>query len=118
MVEFKLLDFTANMPYINVMMESDGKTIDFWELLNRLDSKHLQLQATNKPGKLERILITGHPGAGKTTLMRHLAKEWANRTTPTLLSCKLLFLIQFGHLSKDKSLSLLVTCYRYHHTMI
>ena len=100
-VEFELLDFTANMPYINVTMEQGGMTVDFWELLNRLDSKHqMQLHATNQPGKLERILITGHPGAGKTTLMRYLAKEWANGRR--LQSCKVLFLIQLGDLSKDK----------------
>ena len=103
-VEFELLDFTANMPYINVTMERTGypgMTVDFWELLNRLDSKHqMQLHATNQPRKLERILITGHPGAGKTTLMRYLAKEWANGRR--LQSCKVLFLIQVGDLSKDK----------------
>ena len=105
-VEFELLDFTANMPYINVTMEctgDPGMTVDFWELLNRLDSKHMmQLRGirTDQPGRLERVLITGHPGAGKTTLMRYLAKEWANGRR--LQSCKILFLIQLGDLSKDK----------------
>ena len=103
-IEFELLDYTTNMPYINVTMQheptSTSKTVDFWELLNDLDSEHMELQATNQPSKLERILITGHPGAGKTTLMRHLAKEWAKGTR--LRSCTVLFLIQFGRLSKDQ----------------
>ena len=68
-VEFELLDSTINMPYINVTMERAGMTLDFWELLNSLDSKHMQLQDTFQPETLERILITGHPGAGKTTLI-------------------------------------------------
>jgi hypothetical protein len=100
-VEFELLDFTANMPYINVTMERAGTTVDFWELLNKVDLKHtMQLHATGQSGILERILITGHPGAGKTTLMRYLAKEWANGRR--LRSCKVLFLIQLGDLSKDE----------------
>ena len=104
-VKFELLDFTANMPYINVTMQSAGMTLDFWELLNSLDSKHMQLQASNQPKILERILITGYPGAGKTTLMRHIAKEWANDRI--LESCRILFLLHLDTLPKDtKPLSL------------
>ena len=90
------------MPYIDVIMKSDiNGTVDFWELLHNLNLKHMQLQATSQDtGDLERILITGHPGAGKTTLMRYLAKEWANGRR--LQSCKVLFLFQFDRLSKDK----------------
>ena len=90
MVKFELLDFPANMPCINVTMEHTdypGMTVDFWELLNRLDSKHQMQLHTNQPGKLERILITGHPGAGKMTLMRYLTSHVVQLGLSMTIAC-------------------------------
>ena len=78
-IEFGLLNYASDMPYLNI------KVTDHEELLNELDS-----------GKFHRLLITGRPGAGKTTLMRHTAKEWAEGKT--LQSCQILFLIYLGSL--------------------
>ena len=96
-IGFKLLDYATDMPFINVTMEGDR---DLWKLLHYIDSKHQQLQRNpTAEGTLERLIITGHPGAGKTTLMRHLAKQWANGSV--LQSCQILFLIHLDTLPKD-----------------
>ena len=103
-IEFKLLDYATDMPFINVTTEG-GK--DFWKFLHNIDSKHrkLRTKSTGSNTKLKRLIITGHPGAGKTTLMRYLAKEWAN--AKVLQSCQILFLIHLDVLPKDiKPLSL------------
>ena len=103
-IEFKLLDYATDMPFINVTTEG-GK--DFWKFLHSIDSKHrkLRTKSTGSNTKLKRLIITGHPGAGKTTLMRYLAKEWAN--AKVLQSCQILFLIHLDVLPKDiKPLSL------------
>lgn len=42
----------------------------------------------------KRLLITGQPGSGKTTLMRYIAKQWAKGKM--LRSCQLLFLFYLG----------------------
>ena len=102
-IGFKLLDYATDMPFIDVTMEDD---IDLWELLQNVDSKHWQLQRNSTAEDiLERLVITGHPGVGKTTLMRYLAKEWANGRR--LQSCQILFLIHLDALPKGvKPLSL------------
>ena len=51
--------------------------------------------------KFRRLLITGRPGVGKTSYMRHLAKKWANRET--LQFCEILFLIDLNELKKYKN---------------
>ena len=88
-VEFGLLNYASDMPYLNVKVT--GHRVQ--ELLNELDS-----------GKLHRLLITGRPGAGKTTLMKHVAKEWAEGKT--LQSCQILFLIYLGSLNNKGHRSL------------
>ena len=103
-VEFELLDHTIDMPFLNVTMTNltSNMVIEFWNILSGIDSKHQRLQTTDQPDQvkpLERLLITGHPGAGKTTLMRQLAKEWAEGRA--LQSCQILFLIHLDRLSKD-----------------
>ena len=102
-IGFKLLDYATDMPFINVTVEGDR---NLWELLHSIDLKHWQLQRNSTAeDKLKRLIITGHPGAGKTTLMRYLAKEWANGRR--LQSCRILFLIHLDTLPKGtKPLSL------------
>ena len=56
----------------------------------------------NEQNKL--MVITGDPGSGKTTLMRYLAREWAEGKV--LQSCQILFLIYLGESKKEyRSLS-------------
>lgn len=74
-IEFDLLRHASDMPFLHV------ETID---QVKKLESNS------------GRLLITGQPGAGKTTLMRHLAKEWGEGRA--LQSCQILFLVYLGHL--------------------
>ena len=56
----------------------------------------------NEQDKL--MVITGDPGSGKTTLMRYLAREWAEGKV--LQSCQILLLIYLGRCKQEyKSLS-------------
>ena len=71
------------MPFINLTMKICGRRITLSKMLSDLNLDISQ-----------RILITGKPGAGKTTLMRYLAKEWAEGRA--LQSCQILFLIHLG----------------------
>ena len=73
------------MPFINLIMAIHGKRVTLSKVLSDLNMDIAQ-----------RVLITGKPGAGKTTLMRYLAKEWAEGRA--LQSCQILFLIRLGHL--------------------
>ena len=56
----------------------------------------------NEQNKL--MVITGDPGSGKTTLMKYLAREWAEGKI--LKSCQILLLIHLGRCKEEyKSLS-------------
>ena len=52
--------------------------VDIWQLINELDYT-------------ESVVIIGHPGAGKTSLMKYLTVLWTNNST--LQKCELLFYI-------------------------
>ena len=47
-------------------------------------------------------MIIGYSGAGKTALMRHLAKEWANTLEGFDHTNGVKLLLHLGRLSKDK----------------
>ena len=101
-VQFDLLRSQAashNMPFLDVIMKNrHGDEIAVNELL---------LNYTGQPGHL---LITGQPGSGKTTFMRHLAKEWAEGRV--LSSCQILFLIYLGRLNQNVGLNSLTSLLR------
>ena len=85
-IEFNPL-YHPHMPFINLTMKIHGKRVTLSKMLSDLNLDIAQ-----------RILITGKPGAGKTTLMRYLAKEWAEGKA--LQSCQILFLIHLGQLQR------------------
>ena len=116
-IEFSLLDYATDMPFLNITLRNRSKTlmtnnIDTWKFLSEVNLKHeteyyMQHSDSNKG---LRIMISGHPGAGKTTLMRHIAKEWAEERV--LPACEILILIHLDRLSttelKPQSLSQLL----------
>ena len=106
-IEFRLLhhasDMTLNITLRNQSEKSVIKDIDSSKFFNEVNLKYqtVYMQPTNyydsNEHKSLRIKISGHPGAGKTTLMRHLAKEWAEGRA--LIACEILFLIHLDRLS-------------------
>ena len=51
--------------------------------------------------EFRRLLITGRPGVGKTTYIRHLAKKWAKYET--LQFCEILFVINLSEVKQYKN---------------
>ena len=93
-----VIEVGQDVPFFNILVKDSthATTVSIWTQLGKLHSN-----------KIKRLIITGQPGAGKTTLMRHLAKEWAKGRV--LQSCQILFLIDFSHIERNnmrfKSLS-------------
>ena len=81
-----LFDFNVtvvDLHFLNVSLRYTGRhsnhtNMNIWEVLNEINYSEV-------------LLITGQPGAGKTTLMRYLAKMWADGST--LKTCQMLFYI-------------------------
>ena len=97
LVEFSLLDYATDMPFLDVAMKTRNElTIPVWTFIESIESYYAPSSKNNEV----RILISGHPGAGKTTLMRYLAKEWAEGRA--LQSCQILFLFHLDGLSKER----------------
>ena len=81
-------DFFEELSFVNLtlMLDKDGIKLNLDESLYKLD----QFQQEGH----KRVLITGDPGAGKTTLVRYLAREWAEERA--LQYCQILFRIHLG----------------------
>ena len=105
--EHRVMEFNAvdDVPFLNVSLRhSDSSVIEFWQLFQDTDIYYKNLQDSNLNNRQAvRVMITGHPGAGKTTLMRHLAKEWAEGRA--LQSCQIFFLVHLDRLSKSMEFS-------------
>ena len=93
-VQFTLL--RGHMPVLEVIMKNRHD--------QELSVSELLCEHSSQPG---RLLITGQPGSGKTTLMRYLAKEWA--IGRALRSCQILFLIYLGSLKQDVEINSLTS---------
>ena len=120
-VEFRLLHHATDMAFLNITLRNQSeqsviKDIDSSKFLSEVDLKYRTeyIQPTDysdsNKNKSLRIMIGGHPGAGKTALMRHIAKEWAEGRA--LQACEMLILIHLDRLStteqKPQSLSQLL----------
>ena len=91
--------FYKEMKFVNLTLvnNADGNSLTMNQFMSEVD-KFQQ----NEHNKL--MVITGDPGSGKTTLMRYLAREWAEGKV--LQSCQILFLIYLGRCKVEyKSLS-------------
>ena len=96
-MEFNVVD---NVPFLNVSLRSnDSSVIEFWQLFHDIDTEYKNLQESNSTKGKMRVLITGHPGGGKTTLLRYLANQWGEGNV--LDSCQILFFIQLDQLSQS-----------------
>ena len=95
-MEFNVVD---DVPFLNVSLRrNDDSVIEFWQLFHDIDTEYKNLQESSTKGKM-RVLITGHPGGGKTTLLRYLANQWGEGNV--LESCQILFLIHLDQLSQS-----------------
>ena len=88
-IRFDPLNIAGYTPFLEITMNrSDGSKmfVPHWKnIFNHTSVRELQ-----------RLLITGRPGTGKTTLLRYLARKWAEGRA--LHFCKILFLIHLGQL--------------------
>ena len=72
-----------NLNYIPLTLEENGRETNLYKLLNNLESES---------GK--RMLLTGRPGVGKTTMLRYISKLWAKED---LSACQILVKIPLGN---------------------
>ena len=100
LTEFTMGYSTYNMPFLNVTMKTKKSTIPVWKFIKSIDH-----DAMSQKGQIRHLLL-GPTGAGKTTLMRYLAKVWAQGRA--LRSCQILFLIHLNSSSNPQSLSALL----------
>ena len=97
MIEFTVVD---NVSFINVSLRrSDSQVIEFQQLFHDIDTEYKNMQESSTKGNNMRVLITGHPGGSKTTLLRYLANQWGEGNV--LESCQILFLIHLDQLSQS-----------------
>lgn len=92
-IRFDLLNVAHHTSFLEITMKTDDDLkihVPQWQ--NIFSEVHTSdsIQIPN------RLLITGCPGTGKSTLLRYLAKQWAEGRA--LHFCQVLFLIHLGQL--------------------
>ena len=96
------------MPFINLtLMESNTSE---WTIRRSIDSQlhgryQLSLdEVVDSVKKGSKILMEGRPGVGKTTMLRHIAKQWAEGKL--LQSFQFVILIRLGDIPSSRISSL------------
>lgn len=84
--EFNLFNDVGDVPFLDVIAKDDNSNTSGTHWKSFIYQETLP----------NRLLITGWPGTGKTTLLRYIAKKWAEGKA--LQTCEILFLIHLGRM--------------------
>ena len=101
------------MPFIDLTLTDENKTAMQRSIEKQYRCTYeLSLdEVVNSVKKGSKILIKGEPGIGKTTILRHIAKQWAEGKL--LQRFQLVILIQLGHIPSSR-ISNLESLLEYH----
>ena len=103
---------TLDIPFLNVTLQEQLILSSDILVYKKYTSQKLLEKMINSDS-YQRLMITGQPGVGKSRLMLHFAKEWANGNA--LQSCQILFLLELSSIRSEKPSSLtdLLNMYSY-----